>query len=145
MPEDFDLDKYWKERYLDQCAWYDRKSGRNKKWFLGVRLLVLAGAISVPIVLSFSDSPLTLVASILAGAVAFGEGALAMLEWHEKWIKYRTTAETLKKEGELFKARAGPYDGASKQEKLFVERVESLISRENTEWEAQTRQASHRK
>ena len=57
-------------------------------------------------------------------------------KYHELWIEYRTTAETLKHEKYLYITKAGPYKNLKKEEafKLLVERVESLISKENTRW-----------
>jgi Protein of unknown function (DUF4231) len=49
------------------------------------------------------------------------------------WIEYRATAESLKKEKFLFLTQTDPYDKDDAFH-LLVERVEALLSKENTEW-----------
>jgi len=66
--------------------------------------------------------------------VAILASAVRAFKFQENWINYRTTAETLKKEIHLYRAGAGEYARVPDREALFVERVESLISRENTTW-----------
>ena len=53
---------------------------------------------------------------------------------NENWITYRTTCETLRKEINFYEASIQGYDAVADKEALFVERVESLISREHTLW-----------
>ena len=66
--------------------------------------------------------------------VAIVASALKTFKFQENWINYRTTCETLKKEIHFYEAGIGEYANAEDKEVLFVERVENLISRENTLW-----------
>jgi hypothetical protein len=66
--------------------------------------------------------------------VAVLASALKTFKFHENWINYRTTSETLKKEMHLYRAGVGEYSNAKDREVLFVERVESVISCDNTLW-----------
>ena len=70
----------------------------------------------------------------IAILLAIGTAALKTFKFQELWISYRTIAETLKKEEHFYRARIGDYQDVDDTEALFVERVESLISRENTLW-----------
>ena len=58
----------------------------------------------------------------------------SLYKYQENWINYRTTCETLRKEIHFYRAGSGDYRDSEDREALFVERVESLISRENTMW-----------
>jgi hypothetical protein len=51
----------------------------------------------------------------------------------EHWIEYRATAESLRREKFLFLTQTEPYDKDDAFH-LLVQRVEALLSNENTEW-----------
>jgi hypothetical protein len=51
----------------------------------------------------------------------------------EHWIEYRATAESLRKEKFLFLTQTEPYDKDAAFH-LLVQRVEALLSKENTDW-----------
>lgn len=70
---------------------------------------------------------------ILGVFVATAAGFSSLLKFQENWIKYRTTAESLKKEKYLFQTRVQPYDGGEPLP-VLVQRVETLVSQENTNW-----------
>jgi hypothetical protein len=67
---------------------------------------------------------------IVVAAVA---NLITLIKLQENWIVYRTTAESLKHEKFLYLTKAGPYAGTDSFP-LFVERIESYISKENTQW-----------
>ena len=71
---------------------------------------------------------------MIAALVAIGTTILKTFKYQENWINYRTTCETLRKEIHFYRAGVGDYRDSDDREALFVERVESLISRENTMW-----------
>src|SRR5207253_10785676 len=58
---------------------------------------------------------------------------LALLRLQEHWINYRATAEALKTEKFLFLTQTQPYDTGDAFH-FLVQRVEALLSKENTEW-----------
>jgi len=66
--------------------------------------------------------------------VAILTSVLKSFKYQENWINYRNTCETLKKEYYYYEAEIHQYGESEDKEALFIERVESLISRENTLW-----------
>ena len=66
-------------------------------------------------------------------ACQFLEGLLHLNQYQENWTNYRTTAESLKHEKFLFLAKAGPYADAADPRATLAERVEALISQENSQ------------
>ena len=72
--------------------------------------------------------------------LAIGTAALKTFKFQENWINYRTIAETLKKEKHYYDAGLDDYADTSDKEALFIDRVESLTSRENTIWVTTHRQ-----
>ena len=61
-------------------------------------------------------------------------GLSVLLKFQEKWTEYRTTSEILKHEKFLFITKAGSYGNEEESFKLFVRRIENLISKENSAW-----------
>jgi Ni/Fe-hydrogenase subunit HybB-like protein len=132
------FEEYLESRYREQIAWYDRKSVFNGKWFKVFQwgTITLASLTPVIVVIGFESSNdyakwLPVLTSVL---VAIFASAQKTFKFEENWINYRTTCETLKKEIYLYKAGVGEYSTTRDREGLFVERVEGLISRENTLW-----------
>jgi len=118
-------------RLEDQLAWYDRKSVMAQRWYKALRVLQLVLSVSIPVVVGFG-APGT-VAAVLGALIAVVEGIQQLFQFHEHWIGYRSTAEALKQNKYLYLSRARPYSG-HERDRILAERVEALISRENTQW-----------
>lgn len=140
--------KYLKDRYYDQINWYDKKAVANQSTYHRYQwlLIILSGLTPVLILLEqreiFPDSWwLPLLSSVV---VAVATSALKIFKYQETWINYRTTCETLRKEIYYYDAGAEDYREGVDKEALFIERVESLISRENTLWLAAQKQSKQK-
>ena len=118
-------------RYKHQVEWYDNRAQANKKRYSLVQWAVIILAASLPVLISVAPTGVTIPMSVL---LAIGTAALKTFKFQENWLSYRTVAESLKKERHYYAAGVGDYGVAEDKEGLFVERVENLISRENTQW-----------
>lgn len=128
------FEKYLKERYEHQTNWYDSKSAKNKSLYIFFQWAVIVLSAIVPVmVISFSRNGKWVTAGI-AMILAVCTAALKTFKFQENWINYRTIAETLKKEKYFYQANLDDYADTSDKESLFIERVESLISREHSLW-----------
>jgi hypothetical protein len=103
-----------------------------------LKAIVIAAAASIPVVAAF-DVPVY-VAGILGAVVVVTEGLVQVNQYHQNWITYRSTAESLKHEKYLFLARADIYSGRKKPLRLLAERIEGLISQEHARWVSSRRQ-----
>ena len=130
-----DKAKYLEERLEDQIDWYDKKSQANQRWFKNLRITEIVCAALIPFIAGFSQLvPYgELVIGMLGVVIAICAGLSALNKYQENWLTYRTTCETLRHEKYLFLTGCTPYD-SEKSFRLFVERVESLISKENSLW-----------
>lgn len=126
-----DFKKYLKERYETQVRWYDKKSVFNKRlnYILSITVIFLAAI--TPIFAALNFKILTI---IFAALVSIGTGIITFCKFDEHWQNYRTTCESLKKEKDYYNHKINDYKNAEDPEKLFINRVSSLISKENTEW-----------
>jgi hypothetical protein len=133
------------ERLEDQIGWYDRKSRYNRrmyKWLKGVEIIA-AGVVPLSAGLHL-PAPLT---GSLGVLIAVLEALLQLNQYFQNGVSYRATCEALKHEKYLYLAAAGAYateDRAHAHAKL-AERIESLVSQENSQWTAlQEREAKPR-
>ena len=128
-------EEYIEERLNDQIIWYSKKSQTNQKWFQGLRFLEIIVAAIIPFLAGIGSVVpyYSIIIGLLSVIIAVSAGLPALYKYHENWIEYRTTAETLKHEKHLFQAKCSPYDNDNSFCKL-VQRVEGLISKENTQW-----------
>ena len=131
--------KYLKDRYYSQVDWYDRKSMINQKTYKRLQYSLIILSSLTPILIVVSDWQkaipyLVVVPALTSVAVAILTSIIKTFRFQENWINYRTTCETLRKEIFMLEADIGEYAQADNKESLFIERVESLISRENTLW-----------
>ncbi|MHC3129528.1 MAG: DUF4231 domain-containing protein [Candidatus Bathyarchaeota archaeon] len=129
-----EFEGYLKDRYYDQTKLYGKKSRYNQKMFKRFQTVIIVFSVLTPILLVLEGDLLTWIAIISSVIVAIGTSLIKMFNYQENWVNYRTTAETLKKEIHYYNAKLFPYHDSKDPEALFVERVENLISRENTVW-----------
>jgi len=125
------FDKYLKERFEDQVGWYDRKSMDNQTWAKRCQVTIIVLSAVTPVLAALQYKWPTIISSAFVAATV---GLLKYFKFEQHWHNYRTTCETLKKEKILFDTGLSPYDKADDPKSLFIERSESLISKENTAW-----------
>lgn len=139
--DDQEFEKYLKERYQDQIVWYDKKAVRNQNAYKIFQWGVIFLSALTPVLVAIGSTLFErYVAVIVSFLVAAGTTILKTFKYQENWINYRTTCETLRKEIHLFNAKINEYEKSDDPRKVFVKRVESLISRENTMWLTEQRQ-----
>src|SRR6266496_3772701 len=128
-------EEYVEQRLSDQIGWYDRKSGTNQRWFKQLRFAEIAAAATIPFLSGFAGNslPIKIAIGALGVLVAVIASLLGLLQLQERWIEYRATAESLRKEKFLFLTQTDPYDKDDAFH-LLVQRVEALLSKENTDW-----------
>jgi hypothetical protein len=128
-------EEYIEQRLNDQIVWYDRKSGTNQRWFKRLRFAEIVAAATIPFLSGFAGNslPIKIAIGALGVLVAVVASLLGLLQLQVHWIEYRATAESLRREKFLFLTQTEPYDKDDAFH-LLVQRVEALLSKENTEW-----------
>ena len=132
--------EYITGRVDDQIDWYDQKSLRVQQWFKRLRGLEIISAGAIPLFAGFGDGSTwsIIVVGVLGAVVAVLASFLSLNQLQVNWIEYRTNCESLKHEKYLFLTNAKPYNEEDSFG-LFVQRIESLISKENSGWSQYTR------
>lgn len=129
-------EEYLQQRVYDQIDWYDRKSQWNQKWFKRLQVFQLVASVSIPFLSGYVELggfwikfSIGFLGVSIAGTVAIA----GLYKFQENWIEYRTTCETLRHEKFRYLTKTEPYDSEERLP-LLVERIESLISKENSNW-----------
>jgi Protein of unknown function (DUF4231) len=122
------------ERLEDQIRWYDLKSVSNMHWYKRLKVSEIASAAIIPFLAASHFPRAILVTGILGVLVTVFEGMLQLNQYHENWIRYRSTCESLRHEKYIYLAGAGPYAAVEKPRALLAERVEALVSQEHAKW-----------
>jgi hypothetical protein len=133
-PDSLDRGAYLEQRVRDQIDWYGRKGRSNQRWFKLLRVVEIAAAALIPFLTAVPD--VTYMKYVIGGLgvlITVVAGLLALFQFQERWTEYRTTGESLKRERFLFLTKAEPYAGADGFSN-FVQRIETLISKENVSW-----------
>jgi hypothetical protein len=128
------FEDYLKSRYRKETDWYDKKAIWNHRAYQVLQWTAIVLSASTAVLVVIESGPVKWVAVVIAVLVAISTTALKTFKYQENWIGYRTTCETLRKEFPYYEAGIHGYEDAEDKEALFIERVESLISRENTLW-----------
>lgn len=142
--EQVKFQEFVEKRYKSQIKWYDEKAISNKKYHknLQIILIVFSALTPVLIAIDFSLSEyvfLKWIAVITAVIVAISSSSLRIFKFYDNWTTFRNICETLKKEINFYDSNSGEYSNCNDKEALFVQNVESLISRENNLWKTSFR------
>lgn len=128
------FEDYLESRYRKETDWYDKKAVWNHNAYQIFQWAAIVLSSSTAVLVVIGTGPLKWFAVIIAVLVAISTASLKTFKYQENWISFRTTCETLKKEFHYYEAGLHGYEDSDDKEVLFVDRIESLISRENTLW-----------
>jgi len=134
-------EEYVNERLNDQINWYSKKSQTNQKWYKNLRLAEIISASLIPFLSGMGDKvPYNAwIIGALGVLIAIATATSSLFKFHENWIQYRTTVEQLKHEKFPYLTKVKPYESEDRFN-LLVERVEGLISKENSYWAKSVKQ-----
>lgn len=128
---DENVKNYIDTRFDPQVDWYDKKALNYKRLSQILNVITLVGGILTPI---FGIGGFRLYTLISAVTVAIGLALLKYFKFEELWQVYRHTHESLIREKILFLQQVDVYAHFHAPEKLFIERVESILGEEHGSW-----------
>ena len=137
---DLSTDDPIQKRLEDQLAWYGQKSRSARQAFKRIKVTEIIAAALIPFLTGqITKNVFPEVSYVIGGLgvlITVLEGILHLNQYQENWTSYRNTAEALKHEKFLFLAKAGQYAGVADARSMLAERVEALLSQENSQWMA---------
>ena len=122
------------QRLEDQIAWYDRHSTSNQRTFKRIKVIEILSAATIPFLAAFKFSFIPILTAGLGVLITVLEGMLHLNQYHQNWIAYRSTCESLKHEKYTYLGKAAPYANVPDPHALLAERIESLVSQEHAKW-----------
>jgi hypothetical protein len=128
--------EYFETRIENQILWYSNKACKNKFFNNFFKIAIITSSSLIPFIASLEicETNKNAFLGFLGSIIAILSGVSGVLKFQEKWIEYRSTAESLKHEKFLFQAGIGPYVDKDKSFETLVLRVETLVSNENSNW-----------
>lgn len=130
------------ERVSYLFTWYSRKAQHNKHWYNWTRFITylipcLITLISVyASIIEGNGKWAIAVTATLSAALVGIHHVVDHFRFYENWIRYRGTAEKLKREAELFLNRVDPYNkSVTENRKRFAAKIERVTKTEIDGWE----------
>ena len=138
VPESIAAHPAW-ARLEDQRSYYDGKAGLYQSQYKRIKLGLIGLSAGIPLIVFLPGEIFKYVVAGVGVLIAMLEGLLLLNQYGPLWIKYRSTAEGLKRERWLMLSHAGDYAGKSDEDALrqLAERVEGLLQAEQREWSAE--------
>jgi hypothetical protein len=121
-------------RLEDQIKWYAARSAANQRSFKLLKAITIVSAAVIPVFTTSGVAHGAQIAAALGVLIVVVEGLQQLNQYQANWTSYRLTAEALKHEKFLYFAKAGSYASAANPGAELAERVESLISQEESKW-----------
>ena len=129
-PEKITLD-----RLKDQASWYSRKSKRAQRLYKTIKVIEIVAAALIPLLAGRTFEHHDAVIAGLGVLITILEGILQLNQYQQIWTMYRATSEAPTHEQYLYLAKAGPYGAEGVNPPvLLAERIETIMSQENTKW-----------
>lgn len=125
---------YLKNRYEDQVKWYSDKAGYYKWLYQIYQWVAIVLSAMLPVLIAKLPDSYIIITIVVSVLLSIATTGLKTFKYQENWISYRTIAETLKKEKHYYDADLDDYQDRKNKDSVFVERVEMIISRENSLW-----------
>jgi hypothetical protein len=137
-------------QYIENIAgWYDRAARRYRYAYLGIKMLQLLLAASIPVVSlalgTKAEGHQALINGILGSSLLVAEGVQQTFQLQPLWTRYRAAYNAIRREQMLYESGAGPYSQVPSPTALFSERVGTIIAEENSAWMAIQEQAKKEK
>ncbi|RKR74058.1 DUF4231 domain-containing protein [Frondihabitans australicus] len=113
-------------------GWYEQHAQISRWCYLGIKVvqLIVAAAVSATALMQTAGPVLT---AVLGGIILVLEGVQQAFQFHDNWIRYRSTHTTLLKTLTQWEVRAKPFDGADAVRQLALT-LETLAGNETSTW-----------
>ncbi len=133
--EDEETRNYLLDRVLPQMAWYSTKSAQYQTMYY--RLMgatILLGALIPAFSVGANSTAVKVILALLGASVTGLNAYIALHNYHDLWITYRTTREDLIHHLYCYFNHAGAFSSAEDLDVLLVNVCEDTMSKEHGGW-----------
>ncbi len=126
------IQKYLDEDFTAALKFYDDRANNSKKTYRWLSIyIIIISALLTPLIAFIPDNIFwRILSTVLTATIVIATGLLAHLKSHENWLSYRSSWDALKRERRFYETQSGKYRSANNPESLFVEQIESILSKE---------------
>ena len=138
--ENSPLKTYIEKRVLDQIIWYDQKSVEKQTRFKKLTIVNIILNAIIPLVVLFSDYGILIKALVtgLSSSAGAINAIVALCEFKDLWIQYRSNCELLKSTLHRFFLKSGEFrhiaDDQSALMDALVASCEEYFTKEFQSW-----------
>ncbi len=128
------IDNYMKERVDEQISWYEEKAAEAQKYYRVLKTAEIVLAVLIPLMAGYATHRfIAFLIGLFGAAIVIIEVISRLNKYHENWMQYRLTGETLRYQKNLFLTGSGPYStGAETMENVFVKNVEGILTADSS-------------
>jgi hypothetical protein len=130
-----DIQTYLQVRVDEQIQWFAKQSKYNKYFYYTFKLILTASAVVLPALTSYVDiDGMKVLIGLFSIITAFLANINSLFNFKDKWLIYRSAAETLRSEKFSFEAGSGRYKEIADKNTLLVDTIEGYLHKVNAQW-----------
>ena len=132
------IKNYLAADYAKAVKFYDDRANTSKRWYRGLSIYVIAVSAGLTALIAFAPGTLSwrIISTAVSATIVLASGLLAHLKCHENWLSYRGSWDALERERRFYQTGTGAYKSVTDGGALFVERVESILTKEGADFYA---------
>jgi hypothetical protein len=127
-------EKYIKERLERQIDWYNKKAKLMQRYAQISDIVVIVSLGLLPMLLTTLDSKFNFISIGFSMIALMTFGISRLFNFKDNWVKYRSTAEILKKEQFLYFSAVEAYADQDTAFENLVQNVENIIKYDQISW-----------
>lgn len=133
---------YINNRVLEQIDWYDKKSSKNQFYYKVYMIVSIILSAFIPIFTLLADASFGIIIKIIittiSSAITAISAIMALYNFRELWIQYRSNCEILKSVLHRFFTKCGEFSNVegSKSYETLVMSCEEYLTKEFQTWVA---------
>jgi hypothetical protein len=132
------ISKYLTGDYARLLKFYDDRANSSKRSYriLSIYLIAISAVLTPLVAFAPAVTSWRIIAAALSATIGVATSLLAHLKCHENWLSYRAAWDALERERRFYETGTGDYKLVADRGVLFVERVETILSREGADFYA---------
>lgn len=138
--KDLEMKTYIEERVIRQINWYEKKSNKNQFWYKVLMVISIIMSACIPVLTLMLDLSsgikIRIIISILSSGVTGISAIIALYNYRELWVQYRTNCEILKSVLYRFFTKSGEFKDLddTKIYNILISSCENYIIKEFETW-----------
>ena len=128
-------EEYFKNVVHPDKEWYSKRASQYRFYHISSRVLIIVFSALTAFIAGQAITEKDLIIAIVSSLVVIITAISELMKFKEQWTEYRSTAERMKKEINLFETSTLPYNSETGFN-LFVQNFENIKEKEHQNWRA---------